>query len=283
MRMPGAKAVLFNAAALLVTVGALAAVVRSLVYSPAMEPCTQRYSNSTAFALERGGVVLMAADLQSGVGGRDAGVIENVTINRIKNAPSPLVMTVSLAKGAGSAHGSMAAKGGVSFPWQPRAVQGKTAACLSYQVLLPADFESGRGGALPGIQGVDATERSEDGFVARMAWRDGGSGGATNRLTEGGVTRSSVAEREPFALPRGRWVKLEQEVVLNTPKQADGILRVWVDGKLAIDRAGMDYRAREDITLAGVAADVFYGTEEGVGSAPKDTKISLTPFEVRWK
>jgi len=44
----------------------------------------------------------------------------------------------------------------------------------------------------------------------------------------------------------------------------------------------MTYRTKPDVTLSGVAADVFYGTDEGGGVAPADTKVSITPFEVRW-
>jgi hypothetical protein len=281
-QMPDAKVILFNAAALMIGVTAVAAVVRSFVFSPSAVPCSERYTSSTSFAVERGEVVLTAADLQSGLGGKDVGVIENLTIAKLRDAPAPIAMTVSLPKGSASPHSSTSPKGGMSFPWETRLLRGKSAACLAYSVLVPADFEFGRGGALPGIGGGDAEGRAREGFVARVAWRHGGSGGATLRVKSDGETRSTLAERDGFAFPRGRWVRLEQEVVLNTPKQADGILRVWADGWLAVDRTDMTYRTRSDVTLSGVAADVFYGSEEGGGLAPADTKVSLTPFELRW-
>jgi hypothetical protein len=278
-----AKVILFNAAAVLITVAALAGVLRSLVFSPTAAPCSDRYTSSTVFALERAGVVLAAADLQSSVGGKDAGVLDNVAIARLKDGPAPIAMAVSLPKGSTSPFASAPPKGGMSFPWQPRPVQGKTAACLSYNVFLPADFQFNRGGVLPGISGADAAAPSPDGFTARMVWRRGEAGGATLRVMSGGETRSTPVDRESFAFPRGRWVKLEQEVVLNTPKQADGVLRVWVDGRLAVERTDLNYRAKPGVTVSGVAADVFYGTEDGAGAAPKDTKVSLTPFEIRWQ
>ena len=188
--------------------------------------------------------MLTAADLQSGLGGKDAGVIDNLAIAKLRDAPAPIAMTVSLPKGSTLAAHGCAARGGMSFPWETRLLQGKTAACLSYSVFLPGDFPFGRGGALPGISGGDAEGRAADGFVARMAWRHGGSGGATLRVMSDGETRSTPADREGFAFPRGRWVKVEQEVVLNTPKQADGILRVWADGRLAMDRTDMTYRTQ---------------------------------------
>jgi hypothetical protein len=281
MKKLDAKVILFNAAAVLITVIALVGLLRSLVFSPTAVPCSDRYTSSTALALERAGLVLTAADLQSSLGGRDAGVIENVAIARLEDGPAPVAMAVSLPKGSTSPLGSP--KGGMSFPWQPRPVQGKTAACLSYNVLLPADFQFNRGGVLPGISGADVVGPSVEGFTARMAWRPGTGGGATLRVTSGGETRSIPADYESFAFPSGRWVKLEQEVVLNTPKHADGVLRVWVDGRLALERTDLVYRMKPGVTLSGVVADVFYGTEEGAGAAPKDTKVSLTPFEIRWQ
>ncbi len=283
MKMPAPKVIVFNAAALLVTAAALAAVLRSLLISPNAAPCSERYTSSTVFPLERAGVVLTAADLQSRLGGKDAGVLENVSIARVENGPAPVAMTVSLPKGATSPNASSGPKAGVSFPWQPRLVQGKTAACLSYSVLLPADFQFARGGVLPGISGVDAADPAPDGFVARIVWRDGGHGGASNRTTSAGETRAAAAEREAFLFPRGRWVKFEQEVVLNAPKRADGILRLWVDGKLTIDRTDINYRTKPAVAISGVAADVYYGFEDGAGAAPKDTKVSMTPFEIRWR
>jgi hypothetical protein len=283
MKMPATKVIVFNAAAVLVAVTAVAAVMRSLLFAPSAAPCSERYHKSTVFALERSGVVLTAADLQSGLGGKDAGVIDNISIARVKDGPAPVAMTVSLPKGAASPSAEAGPKGGISFPWQPRVLQGKTAACLSYSVLFPADFQSGRGGTLPSINGADAGDQAPDSFMARVVWREGGRGGAMTRVTTGGEINNLPAERESFQLPRGRWVSLEEELVLNTPRQADGILRVWVDGKLAVDRTDIVYRTRSAVTITGVAVDVFYGFDAGSGTAPQDTKVSLTPLDVRWQ
>ena len=246
-------------------------------------PCSERYRSMTSFALERSGVVLTAADLQASLGGKDVGVLDNVIIGPVKDAPAPLALAVRLQKASTSPQGfTTEFKGGVAFPWQPRAVQGKTSACLSYHVLLPADFEFHRGGALPGMVGAEGDERG-DGFLVRLAWRYKG-GGVTLRTTENGVTRAEPAERQAFELPRGRWVKLEQEVVVNTPKGSDGVLRVWVDGALAIQRTDMAYRAKPEVTIAGVSVDLFRGTgpDDSQAAASKDARVWLTPFEVRW-
>jgi hypothetical protein len=275
-----ARVIVFNFAAVLIAVTAVAAVVRSWVFTPSAPPCSERYINSTVFALERGGVTLTAADLQSSVGGMDAGVIDNLSIAKLKDGPGPIAMAVNLPTGSSSPHGQP--RGGISFPWQPRVVRGKSAVCLSYSVLLPADFQFSLGGTLPGIAGEGTTAQAPDGFIARLAWRQGDAIGATIRVTSAGETSKDRIDDGGFGLPSGRWVKLDQEVVLNTPKQADGIVRVWVDGRLAIERTDAILRSASDVTVSGVAADVHYGTEETSAIAPKDTRVKLTPFEMRW-
>jgi hypothetical protein len=285
MRSP--QFLLFNAAAALAGLAALVAAAWSTLMPASMAPCAERYHAMTAFGLERGGVVLTAADLQSSLEGKDVGVVDSVAIGPVKGAPAPLAMGVRLQKASVSNDGSATPfTGGTRFPWQPRALQGKTSACLSYSVLLPADFEFHRGGVLPGISGAD-DKASGDRFAVSFAWRskDAGKegGGVTLRVTENGATQGLPIERHAFDFPRGRWVKLEQEVILNDPKKADGILRVWVDGKLALDRDGLAYRDRPEVTVTGVSATVHYGHEDPAHGAPKDATIWLTPFEMRWK
>jgi len=279
MKLPDTRVIVFNVAAGLVTIAAVLAVVRSLVRTPELAPCTERYPSATAFSLEQGGVLLTSADLQARLGGKDIGLGDNVQIARMKDAPAPVVVGVTLTKGSVGPHVHSAAMGGVSFAWDPRSVRGKTAACLSYNVLLPAGFQFHQGGLLPGIRGSEDADQLKEGFMALIAWRRNGRLGATTFVDK----RSGPVEVEPFTFPEGRWVKLEQEVVLNDPKRADGILRVWLDGKLAIDRADLVYRDRPEVTVTGVSANVHYGQDDPAHGAPKDVTIWLTPFEIRWK
>ena len=284
MRLPATKLIVFNAAAGLVGAVALVAAVRTVLMPAAMAPCTERYHSMTAFNLERAGVTLTAADLQASLGGKDVGVIDNVSVGPAKDAPAPLAMAVVLRQASATPQGSAEPKGGATFPWEPRVLQGKAGACLSYHVRFPSGFDFQRGGALPSIGGADAGEQG-DRFLARLAWRPKGAGGVTVRVTENNATRAAPAEREGFEFPRGKWVKLEQEVVLNTPKKNDGILRVWVDGTLAIDRTDMTYRARPDVTVSKVSIDAFYGSgpDDPQTAATKDAKVWLSPLEVRWQ
>jgi hypothetical protein len=252
------------------------------------------------FPLERDGRMLTPADLQSRVGGKDAGLLENVEILRLAKAPAAVGFKVKLPKGSASPTAADLPVGGMSFPWSPRAIQGKAAACLAYDMLLPADFDAHQGGFLPGLAGTEPVGEHSESFVARLLWFSGGEGGVSNRvvtsndqgaakdtgtglLAQMQTTNRLDAEPQGFELPRGRWMRIEQEVVLNKPKVADGVLRVWIDGKLAIDRTDMVFRFDPGVTLSGVAADIHYAGDDAIYAAPKDATVLLSPFEIRWQ
>ena len=132
---------------------------RSMLTASFTPPCSERYLKLTMFSLERGGAMLTSTDLQAMSGGRDAGV-QNVSIVR-KAGPAPLAVEVNLQKG------SAGREDGMGFPWEPRILAGKTAACLSYHVYLPKDFDFRRSGKLPGFAG--GAEQT-DAFVAPIIW-----------------------------------------------------------------------------------------------------------------
>jgi hypothetical protein len=274
----------FNAAAALVVLGALIGVGRSILAPSTTRSCGDRYANSTLFRLDRDGVGLTASDIQARVGGHGAGLIENVDVVRPTDSRIPFAMRISLRNGPASTGGSTVARPGMAFPWQPRSVENQTATCLSYQLFFHGDLEFHSGGTLPGIQGSDRSQQSQDGFATHVAWQQDGLAGVSLSLTANGETQTMALGSSPaFTFPRGRWVRVDEEVVLNAPGRDDGVLRIWVDGALAIDRRDIGYRRTPEVTISGVAADVFYGGADTTTWAPADTKIWVSPFAVSWQ
>src|SRR5262245_53863360 len=207
MRLPSTKVILFNAGAIVVAGAAIFGAARSLLTASVTPPCNERYLKMTTFSLERSGVVLTSTDLQAMSGGRDAG-IQNVSIVR-KEGPTPLAVEVQLQKG------SSGREDGMGFPWEPRVLAGKAAACLSYQVFLPNDFDFRRSGTLPGMAG--GAEQT-DGFAAPIVWDGNGRVGFAVRAASAPGTMALTQVK----LPKGRWAKVEQEIVLNAPKANNG-------------------------------------------------------------
>src|SRR5258705_71902 len=164
---------------------------------------------------------LLYCAIEARTGGRDAGLIENVDVIRLKRGPVPIAMSVELPKGSAAPASSVVPKGGLSLPWQPRSLKDKSTVCLSYQILLPSDFDFNLGGALPGI--VGQADQSTDRFLVRLGWQQGGTIGATNFVTLDCKKFRHVAGVEANTIPRRRWVQRDPEVDLHTPDHEHGI------------------------------------------------------------
>jgi hypothetical protein len=129
MKLPSTRVILFNAAGLVIGVSVLVGLLRPLFVAPTPTPCSQRYQHSMSFQLARGGVMLSAADLQASLGGRDLGVIDNLSITAEKIGPAPVGMSVRLPKGAASALSAADRKGGMGFP-RGAEITGARVGCL---------------------------------------------------------------------------------------------------------------------------------------------------------
>lgn len=69
-----------------------------------------------------------------------------------------------------------------------------------------------------------------------------------------------------FAEHTGQWVAIEMRVKLNTPGQNDGRITYWVNGKLALDRTGLNLRGAYTATTINEARLEAYWS----GGAPRD-------------
>ena len=74
------------------------------------------------------------------------------------------------------------------------------------------------------------------------------------------------------ALERNRWYCVEQYVKLNTPGERDGLLRAWVDGRLAFERANIRLRDTKDVRIETVWFNVYHG---GTQPAPSDMHLYI--------
>jgi hypothetical protein len=268
----------------LVAIGILIGIGRSALTPATATACgdRDRYANSTLFRLERDGAPLTIEEILSRVGEfSTVGLRENAEIMKPRDTRFPAALQVSLRSNSGAA-GRLAEKGaGVAFPWQPRSVRNATASCLSYNVFFYADLGFEDGGTLPGLDGGDRTQATKDSFAANLAWYDNGRPGVRLSVAADGEPEVVIPlEAKGFVFPRGQWVKIDQEVILNSPGQSDGVLRIWIDRALALERNDISYRSRDDVTFAGVAGNVFYGTTGAIAWAPSETTIWVSPLEL---
>ena len=260
--------------------------------SPALAaeaPCRDRVPVRAEFppAAERT-ADLTPARLKKLAGGKGWGFAENVTVEAGGAADVPFALAIRLPKGSIDPKHPTAPLGGVGFRWRAGIPKDATTACLTYRLKLPADFAFNKGGKLPGLFGGDAPAGGKDvdgttGFSVRLMWRAKGEGEVYAYIPGKPDGRGASIERGAWTFPRGRWVEMQLEAVLNTPADADGILRIWVDGKLRLERKDIAFRLHPSLGFDGVMADVFYGGKTADWAAPQDAVIRLTSFELGWQ
>ena len=77
----------------------------------------------------------------------------------------------------------------------------------------------------------------------------------------------------------GQWQRLDQEVIVNHLGQKDGVLRVWVDDRLVVNRTDVLYRVNENVLIAGLMFSTFFGGHDLSWASPKTQMASFRNFQ----
>jgi hypothetical protein len=281
MQMPSRLGILFNGAALLILGVSVAAAVRYTFVSDDIVACSMRYEHGTQLSLARpGGELLTPADLQARSAGTDWGLIENARVIEARSGSAKQAIEVRFTPAKASATPADG-KRGMGFSWMPRSAGKPDAACLTYSVFLSKDFDFAKGGRLPGfVAGARDQDVTAGAVSSRIAWRESGGLELRAQIADWLESRRVTGDRI-YMLPRGQWVALEQEIVLNTPGAKDGILRVWADGALVLEKKDLAIREKAQTQITGVLAEATLSPLAGA-PLPKDQKILLSPPELRW-
>lgn len=73
-------------------------------------------------------------------------------------------------------------------------------------------------------------------------------------------------------IPTKRWICIEQYVKLNTPSNANGVLRTWVDGQLAFEKKDIRYRTTAKLKIQRIWFNLYHG---GKTASPYDQHIFI--------
>ncbi|MFV0296652.1 MAG: polysaccharide lyase [Hyphomicrobiaceae bacterium] len=290
-KLPGKRVLAFNGAALLVVGVSAIAMIRSSFYDPDAEPCADRYVNGIRMALTGSdGAPLAAGELQGQLSDTDWGLMDNIQVVKLRSGPAKAALQVKLPPLPAAGHDNADERAGAGFYWEPEAIRRPQAACLVYSVYVPKGFKFGQGMRLPGLMGNDAikqdpqtagAKRRKPEFSARYVFDQQGNADIFAQLPGVQQGRSLGGRESGFGLPHGRWVKFEQEVVLNTPGKKDGSIIAWVDGKLQFKKKGIMARQNDTTTIVGVLAEVTPGVRKADAMSGPE-KIWMSPFELRW-
>lgn len=278
--MPSTTMILLNGAVALVAVASVVTMGRSILGVDQLEPCRERYPNAIQWSVQRdNGELLSSSDLQARLGSTDWNLMERVTVVKADGRGAALAFNLA---GLGDRSRSPAkASPGAGFEWAPQSAGPVKAACASYTLRLDRDFEFGNGGRLPGLFGGRSGEdrNAHDAFSARLTWGKDGQLSIYGHMPGLASSLDVRNERRESELPVGQWITVDQEVVLNTPGRSDGVVRVWLDGKLLFENRNLSFRTGPESQIRGVLAEVAYTQQP---PAKGSSGVSVTPFEFRW-
>jgi hypothetical protein len=81
-------------------------------------------------------------------------------------------------------------------------------------------------------------------------------------------------------LEKNRWYCLEQCVKLNRPDANDGVLRAWIDGRLAFEKTDLRYRTVDALKIEQVWLNIYHG---GTQPSPRDQHAYLDEIVIARK
>ena len=160
-------------------------------------------------------------------------------------------------------------------------------ATLSFDVLFEQDFQWVRGGKLHGLGSArpitGGKTRVPSGWSARATFKADGHI-ATYLYDQNPTKKYGVgATSEAAVFNRDQWHHVTLQVQLNTPGNADGLSRVFVDGELAVETKGIAFRGigGTDTAIAQILFSTFHGGSE-LHWAPVDERGEPTTVHARF-
>jgi len=159
-------------------------------------------------------------------------------------------------------------------------------ACLSYQLRVPTGFDYVRGGKLPGLYGGQAPSGGEavdghSGFSVRLMWRSGGQLEAYAYVANAPSGRYASIARGAASLRSDAWLKLSEEIILNDPDRDNGLLRLWVEGQLVLERRDLAFRRDASLRIDGLMFSSFFGGNDPSWASPRDQELRFREFSLR--
>lgn len=154
---------------------------------------------------------------------------------------------------------------------------------LHYEFVLPHDFDFAQGGKLPGLYGGvpvsgGATADGFNGFSVRLVWDPEGTGAVYAYVPGKEGRYGSRLGNVSWALSKGVAQEVDIQIVLNSPGEKNGVLRVWINDILRFESANISYRSTPDLKVDGLLFSSFFGGSSPRFANPKDAYILFSNF-----
>lgn len=161
----------------------------------------------------------------------------------------------------------------IEFPFKDTKGGEPSEIYFRYYLRLGDDWDPTGGGKLPGIGGTYGRAgwggRPSDGsngwsarglFLARKDGRTPIGFYCYHADMKGKYGAHWTWDRDDLGLlENNRWYCIEQYARLNTPDKDDGILRGWVDGKLAFEKTDVRMRSTTELKIQNIWINLYHG------------------------
>ena len=253
-------------------------------------PCLQRYRVVFSFQPTPADVGRAPLEALAPLRPHQPFAVETNLSIRAAEGPVSAVLNVRYPAGSINPGSKDAPAGGAQFYAPVLAGHDAKAACLGYRVRFEDGFAFARGGKLPGLYGTAGaavtsasgcrTVNDEAGFSARLMWRSGGRGEVYAYTQNKSARCGESLGRGNWRFPVGRWVAVEEEVILNATGRDDGRVRVWIDGALVLDQGGLIYRSSPAVQIQGLFFSTFFGGKKPDWGSPHDQGADFADFSL---
>jgi hypothetical protein len=208
------------------------------------------------------------------------------------------VLKVAYPKGSSSFsyHNSTGAPvGGFEFLAPLPGGSSLTSVLVSYWLKFDSTFQWVKGGKLPGVCGGDCPTGGAPvtgaGFSMRYMWRSGGSGEQYAYVSSASAPPDGSYGRElglgSWKFTAGTWHHIQEEIILNSGTNTDGISRVWYDKAPTAtpdfeetDIQYMDRTANPNVGIDRFRFSTFFGGHDGSWATPVTTYTYFAAIQI---
>ncbi|KAL3853524.1 hypothetical protein ACJMK2_017059 [Sinanodonta woodiana] len=202
---------------------------------------------------------------------------------------------------------------GVGFYIQPKSIKDAghqfLSMTLEYEVFFNDSFVWQRGGKLPGLWGgsrnCSGGRISDYCFSTRLMWRPDGQGEVYAYVThdqKAGVSFNTWCEsfhnrelyhqvhctdgtgteigKGAFHFEKNKWIKLREQVHLNSRQHEHGFVTLWVNDHAEIHMDDIVMRNQFNFGIDGVLFSTFYGGSDHTWACPADTTTLYRNFRL---
>lgn len=164
------------------------------------------------------------------------------------------------------------------------------AAIMEYKLKFSKDFQWKLGGKLPGLGGggipVGCTtnlDKIQNGFSTRLMWRANGNLVVYTYFPNRDITKCGVDYQIFSNMKTEQWYTVRQELKLNTPGEYNGVMKMYVDNVLVLDKKDILFRlsGKSNVKIDQIVFHTYSGgSDDSDWWSTEDQWIYFDDFKV---